>query len=162
MIQKVRCYGIKNKVLGSNWEVVYLGRKNGGRGKNKDLTDFRYLLNKDEEKTSGSKEEENKDKEDQFDFRRDVMKNTLKGIEVHCDDCGKIFRIEKLETDWVNDSVRRTYFECPYCKKEYTSFYEDAKVRENIKDIQKLQKKMNGIVEQNKEIMESLKQKYEA
>lgn len=90
------------------------------------------------------------------------MKNSLKGIEVHCDDCGKTFRIEGLETDWVNDNVRRTYFECPYCKKKYTSFYEDDKVRQNIKNIQKLQKKMNGIVEQNKEIMDNLKQKYEA
>ncbi|OAA85304.1 hypothetical protein [Clostridium ljungdahlii] len=41
-----------------------MGRKNGGRGKNKDLTDFRYLLNKDEEKTSDNKEEKNKDKKD--------------------------------------------------------------------------------------------------
>ncbi|ALU36135.1 Hypothetical protein CLAU_1706 [Clostridium autoethanogenum DSM 10061] len=55
---------MKNKVLGPNGEVVCLGRKNGGRGKNKDLTDFRYLLNKDEEKISDSKEEKNKDKED--------------------------------------------------------------------------------------------------
>ncbi len=44
--------------------MVYLGRKNNGRGKNKDLTDFTYLLNKDEEKISDSKEEKNKDKED--------------------------------------------------------------------------------------------------
>lgn len=39
--------------------MIYLGRKNS-IGKRKELTDFSYLLNKDEKETNDNKKDENK------------------------------------------------------------------------------------------------------
>lgn len=48
--------------------MIFLGRKNTSRGKNKNLTDFSYLINKPEdveiEEDKDNKIEENKEKED--------------------------------------------------------------------------------------------------
>lgn len=43
--------------------MIYLGRRNN-KGKNKELTDFGYLLNKDEKKNDNNKIEKTDKKED--------------------------------------------------------------------------------------------------
>lgn len=89
------------------------------------------------------------------------MKNNLNNTEVSCDNCHKTFKIKKLKTKWINDNVQRTYFTCPYCKKEYTSFYKDNRIRKNIKEIEKLQRRYDEIVKENKEIMQELREKHD-
>ena len=93
---------------------------------------------------------------------KNSLKETLKMPEIKCDSCGKTFKIKKLKTKWINDNVQRTYFTCPYCKKEYTSFYKDKRIRKNIKKIDNLQRQYDEIVQENKEIMQELREKYEA
>lgn len=90
-----------------------------------------------------------------------VMINNFRNTKIECNNCHKQFKIRKLKTKWIDDNVQRTYFICPYCKQEYTSFYTDKRVRKNIKKIEKLQSEMESITEQNKEIMQELRQKYE-
>ncbi|MEY7998617.1 hypothetical protein AB8U03_00125 [Clostridium sp. Mt-5] len=85
----------------------------------------------------------------------------MKNIEIRCDKCNKNFVIKKLKTKWIDENVQRTYFICPYCKLKYTSFYTDKRVRKNIKEIEQLQKRYDEIVQQNKEIMQELSEKYE-
>ncbi|MFL0197286.1 hypothetical protein ACJDU8_17225 [Clostridium sp. WILCCON 0269] len=89
------------------------------------------------------------------------MKNNFKSTEVCCDKCNKNFKIKKLKTKWIDDNVQRTYFTCPYCKKEYTSFYKDKRIIKNLKEIEELQKRYDEIVKENKEIMQELRGKYE-
>ena len=89
------------------------------------------------------------------------MKNNFTSSEVICDDCGKSFKIKKLKTKWIDDNVQRTYFICLYCKKEYTSFYKDKRIRKNIKKIDDLQRQYDEIIQENKEIMQELREKYE-
>ena len=83
-------------------------------------------------------------------------------MEIQCDSCNKTFKIKKLKTKWIDDNVQRIYFTCPCCNKEYTSFYKDKRIRKNIKEIEKLQKRYDEIVKENKEIMQQLKEKYES
>lgn len=90
------------------------------------------------------------------------MKNKSVNTEVCCDTCEKTFKIKKLKTKWINDNVQKTYFICPFCKKEYTSFYTDKRIRKNIKEIEKLQKRYDEIVIENKEIMKELREKYDS
>lgn len=89
------------------------------------------------------------------------LKETLKTPEIKCDFCGKTFKIKKLKTKWLDDNIQRIYFVCPYCKKEYTSFYKDKRIRKNIKKIDDLQRQYDEIVMENKEIMQELREKYE-
>lgn len=90
------------------------------------------------------------------------MKNGLVNTEVSCDNCGEAFKIKKLKTTWIDDNVQRTYFICPHCNKEYTSYYTDKRIRKNIKEIEKLQKEYENIVKENREIMKELRERYEA
>jgi ribosomal protein L31 len=90
-----------------------------------------------------------------------LQKKSIKNLKVNCDRCGKQFEIKKLKTKWIDENVQRTYFVCPYCKQDYTSFYADKRVRKNIKEIEKLQKKYDEIVKENKEVMQELREKYE-
>lgn len=83
-------------------------------------------------------------------------------MEMQCDDCHKTFEVKKLKTKWIDDNVQRIYFTCPYCGKEYISFYKDKRIRKNIKEIEKIQKRYDEIVKENKEIMQELKEKYES
>lgn len=83
-------------------------------------------------------------------------------MEIQCDSCHKTFKVKKLKTKWIDNNVQRTYFTCPYCNKEYTSFYKDKRIRKNIKEIEKMQKRYDEIVKENKEIMQQLKEKYES
>lgn len=89
------------------------------------------------------------------------MKNNFINTEASCDSCGKSFKIKKLKTKWIDDNVQRTYFTCPYCKREYTSFYKDKRIRKNLKEIEELQKRYDEIVKENKEIMQELREKYD-
>ncbi|WP_123053139.1 hypothetical protein [Clostridium sp. JN-1] len=89
------------------------------------------------------------------------LKETLKRSEIKCDFCGKTFKIKKLKTKWIDNNVQRTYFICPHCKKEYTSFYADRRIRKNIKKIDDLQRQHDAIVKENKEIMHELREKYD-
>ncbi|MBV4432407.1 hypothetical protein GTH52_07115 [Clostridium tyrobutyricum] len=89
------------------------------------------------------------------------MRKSFGNITLNCDTCGKQFKIKKLKTKWIDENVQRTYFVCPYCKQEYTSFYTDKRVRKNIKKIEKLQSEMESITKQNKSIMEELREEYE-
>lgn len=89
------------------------------------------------------------------------MKNNFKGAEVNCNKCNKKFTIKKLKTKWINENVQRVYFVCPYCKKEYTSFYKDKRIRKNLKEIEELQKRYDEIIKENKEIMQELREKYD-
>lgn len=43
-------------------EVIYLGRRNN-KGKNKELTDFSYLLNKEQEKDANNRIKKDNEKE---------------------------------------------------------------------------------------------------
>lgn len=100
------------------------------------------------------------------------MKNLIK-----CDDCGHEFKLKKLKTENLENTVQRVYFECPKGKKQYTSYYTDYQVRLNQQEISKLSSKMqklkgeaylklheemNKLIEFNKERMAKLKAKYEA
>ncbi|OAA93016.1 hypothetical protein [Clostridium coskatii] len=92
---------------------------------------------------------------------KNSLKEALKMPEIKCDSCGKSFKIKKLKTKWINDNVQRVFFTCPYCKHEYTSFYKDDRIRKNLKEIEKLQKKYDEIVKEDKEIMQELREKYD-
>ncbi|MBV4450261.1 hypothetical protein KM792_11450 [Clostridium tyrobutyricum] len=89
------------------------------------------------------------------------MTNNFRNTKIECDNCHEQFKITKLKTKWIDENVQRTYFVCPYCKQEYTSFYTDKRVRKNIKKIEKLQSEMEDITKQNKSIMEELREEYE-
>ncbi|NMM62358.1 hypothetical protein HBE96_06580 [Clostridium sp. P21] len=89
------------------------------------------------------------------------MKNKFTGTEISCDSCNRRFKIKKLKTEWINSNVQKVYFTCPYCKKDYTCFYVDKRVRKNIKKIDNLKKLYDEIVRENKEILQQLKEKYE-
>lgn len=96
---------------------------------------------------------------------------------IKCDKCGHEFKLKKLKTRKLENNIQRTYFICPECKKEYTSYYTDLEVRLNQQEISKiairikklkgesylkLDEKMTKFIEFNKKRMKELREKYEA
>ncbi|MEI2395604.1 hypothetical protein [Paenibacillus phytohabitans] len=68
----------------------------------------------------------------------------MEGMAVHCDNCKGGFHID-LQHRWLEDSVEETYFTCPYCQTEYSSFYTDTNVREKQRSISKLRERFTAL-----------------
>ncbi|MBE6067755.1 MAG: hypothetical protein E7211_08695 [Clostridium lundense] len=101
----------------------------------------------------------------------------MKNIKIKCDKCDHEFELKKLKTKKLEDNIQRTYFVCPKCGQEYTSYYTDWQVRLNKQEINRLADKikklkgesyiktheeMSKLIEFNKIRMKELRQKYEA
>ena len=61
-------------------------------------------------------------------------------MKVICDDCKKDFVVKKkfIKSEKLFDTVERTYFCCPKCRKKYVISYVDKEIKENIKRIKNL------------------------
>lgn len=61
-------------------------------------------------------------------------------MKVICDDCKKEFVVKKkiIKSEKLFDTVERTYFCCPKCRKKYVISYVDKEIKENIKRIKNL------------------------
>lgn len=60
-----------------------------------------------------------------------------------CDECTKEFQIE-LKTKRLHEGVELTYFNCPHCECEYTTYYTDTNIREGQRHVQRLREKLQG------------------
>lgn len=56
-------------------------------------------------------------------------------MKVICEDCKKDFVVKKklIKSEKLFNSVERTYFCCPKCRKRYVISYVDKEIKENIK-----------------------------
>ena len=61
-------------------------------------------------------------------------------MKVICDDCKKEFVVKKkiIKSEKLFDTVERTYFCCPKCRKRYVISYVDKEIKENIKRLKNL------------------------
>jgi hypothetical protein len=61
-------------------------------------------------------------------------------MKVICDDCKKEFVVKKkiIKSEKLFDTVERTYFCCPKCRKKYVISYVDKEIKENIKRLKNL------------------------
>nr|DAK82259.1 MAG TPA: hypothetical protein [Caudoviricetes sp.] len=61
-------------------------------------------------------------------------------MKVICDDCKKEFVVKKkiIKSEKLFDTVERTYFCCPKCRKKYVISYVDKEIKGNIKRIKNL------------------------
>lgn len=81
--------------------------------------------------------------------------------------CEKEFQIDKFETKHMDNEVEKTYFECPYCKREYVAFYTDPEIRELQAKIRNTGWNDEGanmlpkLVEDNKLLMNELRKRME-
>ncbi|MHC1681380.1 MAG: hypothetical protein AB6733_00205 [Clostridiaceae bacterium] len=98
-------------------------------------------------------------------------------MKIKCEACGEIFEMtDGFKIQDMGKSVKRTYFECAACGKEYTAYYTDEKVRYNQQKIRRLsenQKKLKGnaalkakdevqnLIEINKVLMNNLREEFE-
>jgi hypothetical protein len=96
---------------------------------------------------------------------------------VKCDYCHNEFEIN-LQTRTIERDIELAYFVCPDCKHEYHSFYTSAKIRtrqDKIKELwakarrtmnknklQQIIRRIDELVQQNKEEMNRLRKRYEA
>ncbi|QPA31617.1 hypothetical protein [Thermaerobacillus caldiproteolyticus] len=96
---------------------------------------------------------------------------------VKCDHCQNEFEIN-LKTRTIERDIELAYFICPNCKHEYRSFYTNEKIRTRQDKIKELWAKarrtlnenklkqiicrIDELVEQNKEEMSRLRERYEA
>lgn len=87
-------------------------------------------------------------------------------MKVICDDCKKDFVVKKklIKSEKLFNSVERTYFCCPKCRKRYVISYVDKEIKENIKRLKCLrgeylrkeitlknyEKKSRNLIERNK------------
>lgn len=82
---------------------------------------------------------------------------------VKCDNCHKEFKIRQkiVKTEKLDNDVKRTYFKCPHCKKEYIISYTDDEFRANIQEITNIFKKLrdNGNQLTDEEIKELIDKK---
>lgn len=65
-------------------------------------------------------------------------------MKVICDDCKKDFVVKKklIKSENLFNSVERTYFCCPKCRKRYVISYVDKEIKENIKNLKELKGKL--------------------
>ena len=63
----------------------------------------------------------------------------MEGIIV-CDQCKNEFTLKKklIKTEKLFDTIERTYFCCPKCRKEYVISYVDKEIKENIKRLKSI------------------------
>jgi uncharacterized membrane protein YvbJ len=96
---------------------------------------------------------------------------------VKCDHCRNDFEIN-LQTRNIENDIELAYFVCPHCQHEYHSFYTNAKIRTRQNKINELWAKarttpdknkvkqivlhIDELVQQNKEEMNQLRERYEA
>lgn len=87
-------------------------------------------------------------------------------MKVICEDCKKDFVVKKklIKSEKLFNSVERTYFCCPKCRKRYVISYVDKEIKENIKRLKCLrgeylrkeitlknyEKKSRNLIERNK------------
>lgn len=65
---------------------------------------------------------------------------------VFCDECNREFKI-KIRTQKIRDDIERVYFTCPKCKKEYTAYYTNDKIKdlqEQIRNLRGAYNKLRG------------------
>ncbi len=65
--------------------------------------------------------------------------------------CNKEFNLDKLDIEYLDDGIEKTYFKCPNCSKEFIAFYTDETIRNKQKKIRKL-KDVNKIERLKKHI----------
>ena len=96
---------------------------------------------------------------------------------VKCDHCRNEFEVD-LQTRTIERDIQLAYFICPNCKHEYHSFYTNTKIRTRQSKINELWAKaritpdenkvkqiirrIDELVEQNKDEMNRLRERYEA
>jgi ribosomal protein S6 len=96
---------------------------------------------------------------------------------VKCDYCHNEFEIN-LQTRTIERDIELTYFVCPECKHEYHSFYTNAKIRTrqnkinefwakarstpNVLKVEQIIRRIDELVQQNKEEMNRLRESFEA
>jgi DNA-directed RNA polymerase subunit RPC12/RpoP len=96
---------------------------------------------------------------------------------VKCDYCHNEFEIN-LQTRTIERDIELAYFVCPYCQHEYHSFYTNAKIRtrqDKINElwakaritpdeykVKQIVRRIDKLVQQNKEEMNRLRERYEA
>ncbi|KUP22396.1 hypothetical protein [Paenibacillus sp. DMB5] len=68
----------------------------------------------------------------------------MNGMPVQCDNCKGGFHIF-VQSRRLEDAVEETYFECPYCKQHYPSFYTNPAVREKQRSIGQLQDRLTTL-----------------
>jgi len=68
----------------------------------------------------------------------------MNSMPVQCDNCKGGFHIE-LQQRRIEDSVEETYFACPYCLTEYSSFFTNTEVREKQRSISQLQERLMNL-----------------
>jgi len=98
-------------------------------------------------------------------------------VKAKCDYCQREFEIDaKAKT--IERDIELTYFVCPHCQHEYRSFYTNAKIRtrqEKIKELwakarktfnsekyKSIIKRIDELVELNKQEMNELRKRFEA
>jgi hypothetical protein len=96
--------------------------------------------------------------------------------QINCDECEREFELN-LQTKVVERDIHLTFFICPHCRREYKSYFTNAKIRTRLKKIQELyskiklkpyQHKLQQLIERKDELvrlnkleMDNLKEKYE-
>ncbi|MFU1797361.1 hypothetical protein ACM1RC_26080 [Paenibacillus azoreducens] len=64
-------------------------------------------------------------------------------VNVNCNTCNRDFKTE-IRTEDMGNGVERTFFSCPFCRREYTGFYTDESIRSLQKKIQKAVAKLGN------------------
>lgn len=101
--------------------------------------------------------------------------------DVTCDECRNTFTIDSLAIEQLKDGIERTYFTCPHCQQDYTSYYTDLLVRQtlqkmkplrvlyaralkrrNLVEAEKQQHQLNQYIASNKKRMQFLKERVES
>jgi hypothetical protein len=96
---------------------------------------------------------------------------------VKCDYCQNELEVN-LQTRIIERDIQLAYFICPNCKHEYHSFYTNAKIRArqdrinelwakarttpNEYKVKQIIRRIDELVQQNKEEMNQLRERYEA
>lgn len=70
--------------------------------------------------------------------------------------CNQEFNLDKLEIEYMDDSIEKTYFKCPNCGKEFVAFYIDEAIRRKQNKIRKL-KDVNKVDRIRKQIAIDMK-----
>ena len=68
-------------------------------------------------------------------------------MKVKCDECKENFMFKK-RTKKIKDDIKKIYFICPSCKKEYVAYYTNNLIEERQKELSKLLK--SDIVDNDK------------
>jgi transcription initiation factor IIE alpha subunit len=52
--------------------------------------------------------------------------------------CNKEFILDKLEVEYLDNEVEKSYFICPNCGKEFVAFYTDKAIRKKQNKVKKI------------------------